>query len=62
MADIAEEQAASERRRDEARIKRELEISKSENAKDQELNRARLAKELALENKMRNSVKLLKNA
>ena len=49
MADIAEEQAASERRRrDEARIARELEISKSENAKDQELNRARLAKELAL--------------
>ena len=33
MADIAEEQAASERRRDEARIKRELEISKSENAR-----------------------------
>ena len=59
MADIAEQQAASERRRDEARIARELEISKSETAKDQELNRARLAKELALESsKYENSVKL----
>ena len=59
MAEIAEQQSASETRRDEARIARELEISKSENAKDQELNRARLAKELALESsKYENSVKL----
>jgi len=58
-ADIAEQQATSERRRDEARIARELETSKSEIAKDRELNRARLDKELMLESsKFENSVKL----
>ena len=58
-ADIAEQQASSERRREEARIARELETSKSEIAKDRELNRARLDKELMLESsKFENSVKL----
>ena len=59
QADIAEEQAASERRREEARISRELEISKSEIAKDREVNQAKLNKELSIEtSKFENSVKL----
>lgn len=58
-ADIAEQQALSERRREEARIARELETSKSELAKDRELNSARLDKELMLESsQFDNSVKL----
>ncbi len=58
-ADIAEQQATSEQRREEARITKELETSKSEIAKDRELNSARLSKELLLEtSKFENSVKL----
>ncbi len=58
-ADIAEQQANSERRREEARIARELETSKSEIAKDRELIRASLDKELMLEtSKFENSVTL----
>ncbi len=59
QADIAEQQAQAERRREEARISRELETSKFEISKDQEVNQANLKKELSLESsKYENSVKL----
>jgi len=49
LADIAEEQAASERRRDAARIEAERETRLTEIARDRDLNRQRLESELNIQ-------------
>jgi uncharacterized membrane protein YqiK len=49
MADVAEEQAGSEKRRDAARIAREREVRLNEIARDRELNRQKLESELNVE-------------
>ena len=59
QADIGEQQATAERRRDEARIERDSETKKSEIAKEQEVDQAKLKKNLLIESsKYENSVKL----
>jgi uncharacterized membrane protein YqiK len=59
QADIAEQQATAERRRDEARIERDSETKKLEIAKEQEVDHAKLKKNLLIESsKYENSVKL----
>ena len=59
QADIAEEQSASERRREAARIAREREVRLSEIERDRELRRQQLASELSTETaKVDNAVAL----